>query len=268
MMKTVLITGSTDGIGKKAAALFLNAGYKVIVHARNKARLEETLTDLKPYSRSNSPLGVVADFTRLEEVRRMIADLHEMCMWPNIIVNNAAVFNTRHQLNPDGFEETFLINYLAAYYLTRLLLDGAILSETRIVNVSSMAQAGTIDFNNLMGEKRFDPYEAYALSKLANVLFTYKLYREYENTGLVTLCLHPGVINTKLLRTGWGGGGSATEEGAERLFYAATATPVSEVNGQYLVNIRVARSVAISYDQRVQDVLWNKSAVLLGMQSK
>ena len=128
-----------------------------------------------------------------------------------------------------------------------------------------MAQARTIDFDNLTGKKNFDGYESYALSKLCNVLFTYKLHRKFGDSGLKVVCLHPGMINTKLLRTGWGSGGATVELGAKHEVFAALSAEMPEFNGQYLLNSRPSKSVAISYDTRVQDRLWQISAKLTGL---
>ncbi len=265
-MKTILITGSTDGIGKIAASLLLRMGLRVVLHARSADKLGQVLSDLQVISGMPIPIGVVGDFTRLEDVEGIVDQLREKNVLPDVLINNAAVFKHERNILSSGFEETFQVNYLSPYFLTRLILSlAASIDGMRVVNVASMAQSGSIDFNNLMGEKRFDGYEAYALSKLANVLFTYKLHREYASSGLAAVCLHPGVINTKLLQSGWGAGGSSTLLGAQRIVYAATHALDNEIIGKYLVNNLSARSVALSYDQRVQDVLWNKSASLLGL---
>jgi NAD(P)-dependent dehydrogenase (short-subunit alcohol dehydrogenase family) len=138
--------------------------------------------------------------------------------------------------------------------------------EGRIVNVSSQAQSGSIDFNNLNGEKRYDAYNAYTLSKLENVLFTYKLSRELKDTNISVHALHPGVIATKLLRAGWGGGGAPVETGARTTVYVAVSEDLKGKTGLYFVNARESRSSAISYDQRVQERLWQLSLEYCGME--
>jgi NAD(P)-dependent dehydrogenase (short-subunit alcohol dehydrogenase family) len=159
-----------------------------------------------------------------------------------------------------------MVNYLAPFYLTRRLMPVLLkFNHPRIVNISSMAQSGCIDFNNLNGNKRFDGYEAYALSKLCNVLFTYKLHRVYGHVGLIAVCMHPGVVNTKILRNGWGAGGASVEVGAERELFAAFSDEVHDFSGKYLVNNVPAKSAAISYDERVQERLWQISSDLCGL---
>ena len=97
-----------------------------------------------------------------------------------------------HILLPNGLERTFMVNHLSYFALSLQLLEILNSSEeARIVNVSSQAQAGTMDFDNLNGGKYYDMYNAYALSKLENVLFTYKLARELSNTKITVNALHP-----------------------------------------------------------------------------
>jgi len=261
-MKTVLITGATDGIGRKTAELISSMGHRVLVHGRHPDKVQEVVNQINKQSGNKINSGFVADFESFDSISSMTDELKKTGLIPDVLVNNAAVFEHEHVVLNGGAEKTFMVNYLAPYYLTRLFLPEMIqLKSPRIVNVSSMAQTGTVDFDNLMGIKKYDGYEAYALSKLANVLFTYKLHRLYAASGLLTYCLHPGVINTKLLRAGWGMGGASTETGAGRLVFAALSAD-SNLSGNYLVNNQPAKSAAISYDRRIQDRLWDISAQL------
>ena len=155
---------------------------------------------------------------------------------------------------------------MAPFALTLELLD--LLKSTpgaRIVNVSSMAQSGSIDFDNLNGEKYFDPYNAYAVSKLENVLFTYKLAQMLSDSDVTANCLHPGVINTKLLHAGWGMGGAGIHQGAQNSVFAANSPEMDGKTGLYLVSQQAVKSASISYDKKVQERLWEKS---LGMMAK
>ena len=122
-----------------------------------------------------------------------------------------------------------------------------------------MAQSGSIDFDNLNGEKYFDPYNAYAVSKLENVLFTFKLARMLDPAVVTANCLHPGVVSTKLLHAGWGMGGVSVHAGAQNSVYAAVSPEMDGQTGLYLVRQKPARASALAYDIRVQDRLWEIS---------
>jgi NAD(P)-dependent dehydrogenase (short-subunit alcohol dehydrogenase family) len=116
-----------------------------------------------------------------------------------------------------------------------------------------------IDFENLNGEKYYNGEEAYALSKLCNILFTYKLSRFLKEKKITVNALHPGVIGTKLLRAGWGMGGAPIEKGAETSLYLAASDEVENVSGKYFSDKHMQKSSAISYDENLQEQLWKMS---------
>jgi len=183
-----------------------------------------------------------------------------------VLINNAGVYETRHRTSEDGFEMTFAVNHLAPFLLTYLLLD--LLKKaapSRIINVSSIAHASSMDFENLQGEKHYGGYEAYALSKLCNILFTYKLARLLEGSGVTANCLHPGTISTKLLKAGWGVGGSPVTQGSVTSAYLATAPELEGVTGKYFMDKKQKESSRISYDQKIQKKLWLISEQLTGI---
>jgi len=259
--KKILITGSTDGIGRQTAHNLASKEYQVIVHGRRKDSVEGTINNLKEKTGNQNIFGYVADFESLQEVKELAEKISEEHPDLDILLNNAGIMQNRKEFTEDGFEKTFGVNYLAPFLLTRLLVP--VLSrpgvDTRIINVSSMIHASSIDFENLQGEKSFDSSEAYGLSKLCNILFTYKLAREYSKEDLVTHCLHPGVINTKLLRKNFGNIGNPVEEGASNLEHAATSEKLMNITGKYFRDQREQSSASISYDHEIQDKLWKIS---------
>jgi len=266
--KVILVTGSTDGIGRQTAIELARMGHRVIVHGRNHERSRKAAEEIMSGSGNGEIETVDADFTDLESIAEMVQDIKNRFARLDVLVNNAGVFENQKVILKNGFEKTFMVNYLAPFALTLQLLD--LIQATwgsRIVNVSSMAQSDSIDFDDLNGEKHFDPYRAYALSKLENVLFTYKLARILNDGSVTVNCLHPGVISTKLLHAGWGGfGGNSPEKGAKALVFAAVSPELENKTGLYLVNNKEKRSVPISYDKKVQDRLWELSLSFTGLQ--
>ncbi|MBE0651234.1 MAG: SDR family oxidoreductase [Bacteroidales bacterium] len=265
--KVILVTGSTDGIGRQTAIDLAKIGHKVIVHGRNQERSLDAAKEIKSRSGSNDIETVVADFTDLESIKAMAQDVKKRFSQLDVLVNNAGVFENKRVMLENGFERTFMVNHLAMFALTLQLLD--LIQETpgsRIVNVSSMAQSGSIDFDNLNGEKYFDSYNAYAVSKLENVLFTYKMVRILNKKDITVNCLHPGVIKTKLFHAGWGIGGNSLERGAQTPVFAAVSPEMEKKTGLYLVNEKEMRSSAISYDRKIQDRLWDLSLSYTGLQ--
>jgi NAD(P)-dependent dehydrogenase (short-subunit alcohol dehydrogenase family) len=264
MQQTVLVTGSTDGIGRQTAAELYARGYHVIIHGRNEHRANETVRNIEGTSRGGSLSAVYGDFSSLDSVRHMSRQVHEQYKHLDILINNAGIYQRGFELSQDGFEMTFAVNHLSHFLMTMLLLD--LLEEAaaaRIIIVSSMIHAKQIDFENLQGKRRYDAGSAYSLSKLCNILFTYKLSRKLQETSITANCLHPGVINTKLLSVAWSSMGASPREGAQTSLYLATSSEVAGVTGLYFVDMKPQKSAAVSYDKDMQDRLWRISENLV-----
>ncbi len=258
--KIILVTGATDGIGKQTALELAQLGHKVLVHGRTITKSEDAVQDIRKASGNEEAEAVQADLTDFTQIKALANELKNKYQRLDVLLNNAGVFENEKVILPNGLERTFMVNHMAPFTLTLELLD--LLKNThgsRVVNVSSMAQSGSIDFDNLNGEKYFDPYNAYAVSKLENVLFTYKLARLLNNEKVTVNCLHPGVVSTKLLHAGWGMGGVSVHAGAQNSIYAAVSPEMKGKTGLYLVNRKPAKSAALSYDKKVQDRLWEIS---------
>ncbi len=267
--KIILITGSTDGIGKQTAFELASMGHKVIIHGRNPQRVKTVFNEIKEQTGNSDINFVVADLSSLENVRHLAAEINSKYDMLDVLLNNAGVFSSQRELSKDGFEITFAVNHLAHFLLTNLLLDTIKQSDQgRIVTVSSMAHSSDIDFDNLQGEKFFDGYTAYASSKLCNILFTFHLTEKLSETNVTANCLHPGVISTKLLHAGWGMGGGSLKQGAETSVYLATSTDVDNVTGKYFVSKRPSHAAVISYDSEIQQRLWDDSFEMTGIHTK
>ena len=263
--KIVLITGSTDGIGKQTALDLADIGCRVIVHGRNPALTESTANYIASKTGNSSIDFFVADFSSLQNVRQLSRKIHLKYGHLDVLINNAGVFMNERGLSHDGYEMTFAINHLAHFYLTNLLFDLLQNSpQGRIVSVASMAHASDLDFENLQGEKFFDAYTAYSYSKLCNILFTYLLADKIFDSPITVNSLHPGVISTKLLHAGWGSGGSRIQEGSSTSVYLATSTEMGQITGKYFSNGRQAKSSGISYDKDIQEKLWELSEMMIG----
>ncbi len=264
--KVILITGSTDGIGKQTAFELAKKGHTIIVHGREKQKSQRTVKEIKSKIHGAIVESVSGDLSDFTQIKNFCNDIKEYYSKLDVLINNAGIFENNRVILPNGFEKTFMINYLSHFFITLQLLE--LLKETpnsRIVNVSSMAQSGSIDFDNLNGEKYYDPYNAYAVSKLENILFTYKLARLLKNKQPIVNCLHPGVIKTKLLIAGWGMGGANLPTGAQELVYSALSEDMNNKTGLYMVNQKPMRSATISYDKKIQDRLWDISLTLTGL---
>ena len=264
--KTILITGSTDGIGKQTALELAGTGARVLLHGKDPERGMKVLKDIKKATGNENLEIFIGDLSSLTKIHDLADDIHQKHDRLHVLLNNAGVFETGRRVTEDGYERTLAVNHLAPFLLTGLLLDllkkGA---PSRIVNVASMIHGSSMDFEKLQGEKGYDAHHAYRLSKFCNILFTYELAERLEGTGVTVNCLHPGVINTKLFKAGWGAGGGSVTSGSRNSNYVATAPELDGVNGKYFVNRREAKSKPITYDADTRRAFWKLSEEMTGL---
>jgi len=278
--KTVLVTGANQGIGKATAIALAAKGAHVVLVARNEAKGRAALAEVEAAGSAGAEL-IVADLSSQEQVRRAAAELKARHERLDVLVNNAGVYVPERHTTVDGLEETFGLNHLGYFLLTRELLP--VLQATagaRIVNVSSEAHRGAkMRWDDLQFEKTpYAGFKAYGQSKLANVLFTYELARRLEGTGVTANCLHPGVIGSGFGQT-YGSALSilikiarpfmlSTEEGARTSVYLASSPEVAGVTGKYFSKCKPVKSNAVSYDVQSQQKLWSLSEQLVKAHAK
>jgi len=263
--KTVLITGATDGIGKQTAIELALLGAEVILHGRNEEHLQKTKSEITTLTNNNNIKIISADLSYLKQTMKMADEVNNRFSRIDVLINNAGVYMKNKELTEDGLEKTFTVNHPSHFLLTNRLID--ILqqnSPSRIINVSSVAHTkAQLDFDNLNSEKHFDAYNSYAVSKLANVLFTYELARRLEYLDVCINALHPGVIRTKLLWEGFSIIGNSLSEGAETSVYLATSDEVEGVSGKYFVRKEETPSSDTSYNKEIQQKMWNVSEQMI-----
>lgn len=260
------VTGATDGIGFVTALKLATPGALVLVHGRTEAKAAEACARLRAAGAAEVR-PVWGDFGALAEVRALAAQVAAAAPALDVLVNNAGVFLKQRTVTADGHEATLQINHLAPYLLTRLL-EGPLSAapQGRVVNVSSMAHArGVVDLADLGLAKGYSGYAAYAASKLLNVHFTHELARRWAATRVTAAALHPGVIDTKLLRTGFGASGGSVEEGARTSVHCATAPELAQVTGRYFSSAKQVPCAPHANDPALERQLWELSARLCGL---
>ena len=258
-MKTILVTGSTDGIGLKTALELAGSGHEIVLHGRSAEKVQRARDMIQRAAPDAVLHTAYADLADLAEVSRMAQDLAARLPQLDVLINNAGVYMTERRLTKDGFEMTLAVNHLAHFLLTKLLLPLLKKSpEPRVLTVSSVAHmSGRIDFDNLNAEQSFDPYHAYANSKLADALFASELAR--REPWLCSNSLHPGVINTKLLHVGFDMAGDAVAAGARTSVYLATSPDVKGITGKYFERCAAVAPSPQALDQRLAQRLWEWS---------
>ncbi len=273
--KTVLITGANQGIGKATAQGLAKLGAKVVLVSRNAEKGRAALEDVRAKATGDAPELIVADLASLAEVRRLAADYKNGHDRLDVLLNNAGLIVPNRRTTVDGLEETFAVNHLAPFLLTKELLD--VLQATassRIVNVASEAHRGAkLHFDDLGLKSGYGAFKAYSQSKLANIVFTYELARRLAGSGVTANCLHPGLIGTGFGQT-YGGAFSVlmkmakpflptTETGARTSVYLASSPEVRDVTGKYFAKCKPIRSNAASYDEASWRKLWDMSEEML-----
>ncbi|MDQ1122438.1 SDR family NAD(P)-dependent oxidoreductase [Microbacterium trichothecenolyticum] len=274
MTRTIVITGASDGIGAASAKQLHDLGEEVVVVGRNP---EKT-------ARVAGTLGVdslVADFSDLAQVRELAASLLERYPRIDVLANNAGGVFGERTLTGDGLELTFQVNHLAPFLLTALLRERLLESRASVIQTSSAAARlfPRFDLNDLQAEHRYSSTTAYGNAKLANVLFTKELHRRYGDRGLSAVAFHPGVIASSFGSTSdgpwkWLYGGplaqrlmTSTSVGGARLTWLALGKPgVDWDPGGFYANNRAARTSRLADDPAVAKSLWERSAILAGLE--
>jgi NAD(P)-dependent dehydrogenase (short-subunit alcohol dehydrogenase family) len=275
--KVVLITGGTSGIGRAAATALAAMGAEVVVTGRSKERGEAAVEEIRGTSGSKGVSLVLADLAVQAEVRELAQEFRERHDRLDVLVSNAGLIQSRRTETPDGLELTLVVNHLAPFLLTNLLLDLLKKSApSRVITVSSEARRGaSINFDDLQSERRYRAFQVYGMTKLANILFTYELAERSKGTGVVANCLHPGAVNTNfgssnrsfgtLLFRAFKPFMRTPEEGADTVVYLASSSEVGSMTGGYLTDRKVVSSFDEPHDEATQKRLWEVSEELTNL---
>ncbi|WP_255195252.1 SDR family NAD(P)-dependent oxidoreductase [Halorarius litoreus] len=276
MPRTVLVTGATSGIGRVAAERLGERGWRVLVHGRNRERGERVVDAIE--SAGSEAVFHRADFADVDAVRNLAATVREE---PRLdaLVNNAALSVNEYR-EAEGVELTLAVNHLAPYLLTHELLP--LLRESAparvVVTASGVHFRGEIDPENL-SMPDYDALDAYARSKLANVLFAVELASRLDPAAVTANAYHPGFVpDTGLYRDSSlpvrlatrlaslvPGVGTSTAAGADGLVYLTDADDVADVTGAYFARREREEPDSRAHDTGLRERLWDVSADLVGV---
>jgi NAD(P)-dependent dehydrogenase (short-subunit alcohol dehydrogenase family) len=262
---TILVTGATDGLGKRVAFELAASGATVLLHGRSRKRLEATLEEAREGTGSEKLGFYLADLSSLGEVRTLAERVLTEQDRLDVLINNAGVIVGERRESEDGYELTFAVNYLAHFLLTHLLLpllrDSA---PARVVNVASAGQS-PIDFDDVMLERGYGGMKAYTQSKLAQVIFTFELAERLGASGVTVNALHPAsLMDTKMVLETFGRSMSTVKEGAEATVRLAASPELEGVTGRYFDGTREGRAERQAYDEEARKRLWVLSEELCG----
>jgi NAD(P)-dependent dehydrogenase (short-subunit alcohol dehydrogenase family) len=255
--KTILITGSTDGVGRHVALELATVGATVLIHGRNRERAESLLGEIRKRG-NNAAAFYQADLSSLAEVRELAARIRKEHERLDALINNAGIGSrsggAQRRTSTEGDERRFAVKYLAGFLLTRLLLPLIVASApARIVNVASAGQY-PIDFEDVMLTRGYDGGRAYAQSKLAQVMFTVDLAHELEGSGVTVNCLHPATyMDTTMVREGGISPISTVDEGAAAILNLVRSPALEGRSGLYFDRQRESRANPQAYDAAARD---------------
>jgi NAD(P)-dependent dehydrogenase (short-subunit alcohol dehydrogenase family) len=266
--KTVLVTGSTDGVGRLVATRLGAAGAHVLVHGRDAQRGARVVADVG--TAGGRAEFLAADLASLAAVRGLADDVRRRTDRLHVLVNNAGIGSAgprgQRQTSADGHELRFAVNYLAGFLLTHLLLDLLkAAAPSRIVNVSSAGQQA-IDFGDVMLTRGYSGTRAYCQSKLAQILFTIDLAGALKGSGVTVNALHPATyMDTTMVRQAGATPISTVAQGADAILNLATSPALDGRSGLYFNGQREARADAQAYDEAARRRLRMRSEELTGI---
>lgn len=233
-LKTILITGATDGIGFETAKLLAPQGHTLLIHGRNNSKLESVKKTLSNISGAGAIETYEADFSLMANVEAMAEAILDNYNRLDILINNAGVYKTSTPRTDEGYDLRFAVNLFAPYTLTKRLLP--IIPQTgRVVNLSSAAQS-PVDLNALSGTVELGDMPAYAQSKLAITMWTRHMANAHPEGPLFS-AVNPGsLLNTNMVKEGWGGSHNDVGIGADILVRAALSEEFDGHSGDYFDN--------------------------------
>ena len=267
--KTVLVTGSTDGVGRYVAGKLAAAGARVLIHGRDGGRGKALADEIKREGRGEA-VFYQADLSSLAEARQLadavLADNSRL----DVFISNAGIGSQNEgparQTSADGHELRFAVNYLAGFLLAyRLLPLLKASAPSRIVNVASLGQH-PIDFDDVMITRGYSGSRAYAQSKLSQIMFTIDLAGELKGTGITVNSLHPATyMNTTMVRAGGIAPISTVEQGGEAILHLAAGDDVAGKSGLFFNGMNQARANPQAYDEVARQRLRALSLELTGL---
>ncbi len=271
--RTVLVTGASDGIGAEAARVLADRGATVHVTGRSADKL-------RPVAEAVGTEPLIADFSKLDDVRRLAAQVSERVEKLDVLLNNAGGTFSPSRTTDDGHEPNFQINHLAPFLLTHLLRPKlAAAGSSLVVNTSSIANLmGKIVLDDLDYEhRRALEFPAYGTGKLMNIAFTRGIAQRWSDDGVVSVAVHPGPVGSSFGRDSFFVGllyrtplkrlaTITVSDGAAPLIALAERGADPELNGRYYSRFHAdGRENKQAHDQSLIDGLWERSATLVGV---
>lgn len=235
MQKTILITGSTDGLGLETAKILASQGHHVLLHGRNSEKLADAEKAVSAIIDGGTVESYLADLSRMADVEALAKDIAGKHDSIDVLINNAGIYKAPNPITKDGLDVRFVVNTIAPFLLTKKLLP-LLGTSGRVINLSSAAQA-PVDEKALTGKIRLDDMSAYAQSKLAITMWSNYMAGTLKDEGAVFIAVNPGsLLATKMVKEGFGMAGKDIHIGTDILIRAALSDEFERASGQYFDN--------------------------------
>jgi NAD(P)-dependent dehydrogenase (short-subunit alcohol dehydrogenase family) len=241
-MARILITGSADGLGQLAARRLVGLGHDVVLHGRNRDRALQAL-----HAVPGALMALEGDLASIEQTRELAAQANAAGPF-QAVIHNAGVYRpaASRRVTKDGLDDVFAINVLAPYLLTALI-EGP---RRLIYLTSGLHQGGDPDLRDLQWrQRRFDGFQAYANSKLFDVVLAFAVARLWPH--VLSNAVDPGWAPTKM--GGASAPGDLEQAAATQVWLAVSEDPAAQVSGRYFYRKRTQSAHAAASDVRVQD---------------
>ncbi len=270
--KNIFITGATDGIGKYIAIQLSKENYNVILHGRSLEKLNQTIKEIKQVTHKDCT-GYVADLFDLEAVSTMCNQIQKDIRHIDVLVHNAGTYEKSYFLSKDNIEKTFIVNFVSNvlinetlfhYFNQNLNYRKENQYNLRIILVSSIAhQSGKYNLQQWIKPDNYNPYIAYANSKMAQIMYCYYISEYLNEYNIIINSLHPGVIDTKILRENFGIKGAPVSEGIKTIYYLITSPEVENTTGKYFNDKKIEKTHPETYNKKFQEELYLKTKEII-----
>ncbi|MCX8124211.1 MAG: SDR family NAD(P)-dependent oxidoreductase [Spirochaetes bacterium] len=277
--RTIVVTGGNAGIGKAIATELAKQNHHVIIISRNPVKGQKACDEIKNATGNLHVDVIVGDLGSIQSVKNIAQNIINKFPDVSVLINNAGIWPTKLEINPDGLEMAFMVNHMAPLILSTLLYP-QLKNNTpaRIVNVNAgLYIFGTVDLERTPYGKDFGRFSTYMNTKLCNIYFTQKFAQIIEHSGVTINAVHPGVIRTNL-----GDSSGITglllrllklalakpEYGAQAPVWLAVSPDIENINGKFFDRFTQKPYAKNAVDTSVRDKLWNLSLQLASLKFK
>jgi retinol dehydrogenase-12 len=271
-MKTILITGTTNGIGRVTALELARQGHTILMANRNRSRSEEIRTEIVEQTGNDNITLFDLDLASLDSVRHCGEEIKSQVESIDVLLCNAGLMSNDEIITDDGFELQFEVNALAQFqFALQMLPLLELAAPSQLIFVTSMMHKfGKLNYNSFNGWKKYSGGASYNQSKLAMMLLARELSERLEKKQISVNTIHPGAVNTGILDN-YSGVLQwmlrqlfvAPEKGALTSIYLAEQEPEQLPTGKYFVNKKPARTHRLVENAQARQKLWEHCCQLL-----